>query len=143
MELKGNSSMTVQKKRLRVLIGKLGLDGHDRGAKIIARALRDAGMEVIYAGIRKTPQDITRIAVEEDVDVIGISLLSGAHETLLPELCRLLKENDAGDISIVAGGIIPKDDIPVLKQAGVKAVFGPGDTFMKIISYIESIGITE
>lgn len=143
MALKGDSIMSSQKKKLRVLIGKLGLDGHDRGAKIIARALRDAGMEVIYAGLRKTPQDITRIAVEEDVDIIGISLLSGAHETLMPKLCRLLKENDAADIAVVAGGIIPKDDIPVLKQAGVKAVFGPGDTVGKIISYIESIETTE
>ena len=135
--------MTAQKKKLRVLIGKLGLDGHDRGSKIIAKALRDAGMEVIYTGLRKTPQDITRIAIEEDVDIIGISLLSGAHETLLPELCQLLKENDAGDIAVVAGGIIPKDDIPVLKQAGVKAVFGPGDTTKKIIKYIKSIGTNE
>ncbi|MFH1974155.1 MAG: cobalamin B12-binding domain-containing protein [Pseudomonadota bacterium] len=135
--------MTVQKKKLRVLIGKLGLDGHDRGAKIIARALRDAGMEVIFTGLRKTPQDITRIAVEEDVDVIGISLLSGAHETLLPELCRLLKENDAGDIAVIVGGIIPKDDIPVLKQAGVKAVFGPGDTTKEIIKYVRSIETNE
>jgi len=118
--------MTAQKKKLRVLIGKLGLDGHDRGAKVIARALRDAGLEVVYTGLRKTPKEIARIAIEEDVDIIGISLLSGAHEVLLPELCRILKENDAGDISVVAGGIIPKDDIPVLKQAGVKAVFGPG-----------------
>jgi len=135
--------MSSQKKKLRVLIGKIGLDGHDRGAKIIARALRDAGMEVIYAGIRKTTQDITRIAVEENVDVIGISLLSGAHETLLPELCQLLKENDAGDIAVVAGGIIPKDDIPILKQAGVKAVFGPGATSKEIIKYIKSIGTNE
>ncbi|MBW1614572.1 MAG: methylmalonyl-CoA mutase [Deltaproteobacteria bacterium] len=109
--------MTAQKKKLRVLIGKLGLDGHDRGSKIIAK--------------------------EEDVDIIGISLLSGAHETLLPELCQLLKENDAGDIAVVAGGIIPKGDIPVLKQAGVKAVFGPGDTTKKIIKYIKSIGTNE
>jgi methylmalonyl-CoA mutase C-terminal domain/subunit len=143
MALKGDNIMSSEKKKLRVLISKLGLDGHDRGAKIIAKALRDAGMEVIFGGLRKTPQDIIRIAIEEDVDVIGISLLSGAHETLLPKLCQLLKENDAGDIAVVAGGIIPKDDIPILKQAGVKAVFGPGATSKEIIKYIKSIGINE
>lgn len=135
--------MSSEKKKLRVLISKLGLDGHDRGAKIIAKALRDAGMEVIFGGLRKTPQDITRIAIEEDVDVIGISLLSGAHETLLPELCQLLKENDARDIAVVAGGIIPRDDVPILKRAGVKAVFGPGATSKEIIKYIKSIGTNE
>jgi len=143
MALKGDNIMSSEKKKLRVLISKLGLDGHDRGAKIIAKALRDAGMEVIFGGLRKTPQDIIRIAIEEDVDVIGISLLSGAHETLLPELCQLLKENDAGDIAVVAGGIIPKNDIPILKQAGVKAVFGPGATSKEIIKYIKSIGTNE
>jgi len=141
MALKGDRNMITQKKKLKVLIGKLGLDGHDRGAKIIARALRDAGMEIVFTGLRKTPKDITRIAVEEDVDVIGISLLSGAHETLLLELCRLLEENDAGDIAVVAGGIIPKDDIPVLKQAGVKAIFGPGSTIREIVNYIKSLEI--
>jgi methylmalonyl-CoA mutase, C-terminal domain len=134
-----NSHMKV----LRILIGKLGLDGHDRGAKIIAKALRDAGMEVIYTGIKKTPKDITKIAIEEDVDVIGISLLSGAHEILLRELCELLKENDAEDIAVIAGGIIPKDDIPILEGAGVKAVFGPGTTIPEIIKYIKSIGATD
>jgi len=102
--------MSFQKKKIRGNHRQAGLDGHDRGAKIIAKILRDAGMEVIYTGLRKTPQDITRIAIEEDVDVIGISLLSGAHETLLPELCQLLKENDAGDIAVLAGGIIPRDE---------------------------------
>jgi len=143
MALKGDNIMSSEKKKLRVLISKLGLDGHDRGAKIIAKALRDAGMEVIFGGLRKTPQDITRIAIEEDVDVIGISLLSGAHETLLPELCQLLKENDARDIAVVAGGIIPRDDVPILKRAGVKAVFGPGATSKEIIKYIKSIGTNE
>jgi methylmalonyl-CoA mutase, C-terminal domain len=142
----GSDDMTShnnQIQKLRVLIGKLGLDGHDRGVKIIAKILRDAGVEVIFTGLRKTPQDIARIAIEEDVDIIGISLLSGAHETLLPKLCELLKENDAGDIAVVAGGIIPRDEIPVLKQAGVKAVFGPGATSEEIINCFMSIGKNE
>jgi len=124
---------------IRVLIGKLGLDGHDRGVKVVARSLRDAGMEVIYTGRRRTPDDITKIAIEEDVDVIGISVMSGAHEILLPELCRLLEENDAGDIKVIAGGIIPQDDIPVLHQAGVKAVFGPGADTGEIIKCVREL----
>ena len=131
--------MNKQKKTLRISIGKLGLDGHDRGSKIIAKALRDAGMEVIYTGLRKTSQDITNIAIEEDVDVIGISLLSGAHETLLPELCKLLVDNNAGDIHVIAGGIIPKADIPFLKRAGVREVFGPGTPTGDVIKYVHNI----
>ena len=130
--------MTAQK-IIRVLISKLGLDGHDRGAKLIARSLRDAGMEVIYTGRRRSPRDIARIAIEEDVDVVGISILSGAHDSLMPELCQLLKENNAGDIAVIAGGIIPKDDIPNLKQAGIKAVFGPGTTTEEIIKCIREL----
>jgi len=132
--------MNSQKKKVRIMISKLGLDGHDRGAKVIARSLRDAGMEVIYTGLKKTPKDIVKIAIEEDVDIIGISILSGGHEILLPELCQLLKENDANYIHVIAGGIIPKDDIPILKQAGVKAVFSPGTTIQEIIEYFHSIG---
>jgi methylmalonyl-CoA mutase C-terminal domain/subunit len=131
--------MVKQKKKVRVLIGKLGLDGHDRGAKIISRALRDAGMEVVYTGLKKTPKDIARIAIEEDVNLIGISILSGAHETLLPELCQLLKENEADDIKVIAGGIIPKDDVPPLKQLGVKAVFGPGTKTEEIVQFIKTV----
>jgi methylmalonyl-CoA mutase C-terminal domain/subunit len=131
--------MVKQKKKVRVLIGKLGLDGHDRGAKIISRALRDAGMEVVYTGLKKTPKDIARIAIEEDVNLIGISILSGAHETLLPELCQLLKENEADDIKVIAGGIIPKDDVPPLKQLGVEAVFGPGTKTEEIVQFIKTV----
>lgn len=131
--------MVKQKKKVRVLIGKLGLDGHDRGAKVISRALRDAGMEVVYTGLKKTPKDIARIAIEEDVNLIGISILSGAHETLLPELCQLLKENEADDIKVIAGGIIPKDDVPPLKQLGVEAVFGPGTKTEEIVQFIKTV----
>lgn len=131
--------MVKQKKKVRVLIAKLGLDGHDRGAKIISRALRDAGMEVVYTGLKKTPKDIARIAIEEDVNLIGVSILSGAHETLLPELCQLLKENEADDIKVIAGGIIPKDDVPPLKQLGVEAVFGPGTKTEEIVQFIKTV----
>ena len=131
--------MVKQKKKVRILIAKLGLDGHDRGAKIISRALRDAGMEVVYTGLKKTPKDIARIAIEEDVNLIGVSILSGAHETLLPELCQLLKENEADDIKVIAGGIIPKDDVPPLKQLGVEAVFGPGTKTEEIVQFIKTV----
>ena len=131
--------MGKQKKKVRILIAKIGLDGHDRGAKVISRALRDAGMEVIYTCLKKTPKDIARIAIEEDVDLIGISILSGAHETLLPELCQLLRENDAGDIKVIAGGIIPKNDIPPLKQLGVQAVFGPGTRTEEIVRFVQTL----
>src|SRR6059036_2208198 len=113
-------------KKIRVLIAKPGLDGHDRGAKVVARALRDAGMEVIYTGLRQTPEDIVEAAIQEDVDAIGLSSLSGAHMTLFPEVVRLLKKRKSGDIVVVGGGSIPEDDVPKLKRAGVKAVFGPG-----------------
>ncbi len=131
--------MARQKMKVRVLIAKIGLDGHDRGAKVISRALRDAGMEVIYTGLKKTPRDIARIAIEEDVDLIGISILSAAHETLLPELCQLLKESDGGDIKVIAGGIIPKNDIPPLKELGVQAVFGPGTKTEEIVQFIKTL----
>jgi len=135
--------MTVQKKIIRVLIGKLGLDGHDRGAKVIARSLREAGMEVVYTGRRKTPSDIAKIAVEEDVDVIGISLLSGGHESLIPELCRLLRENQAADIPVIVGGIIPIQDVPDLEKAGVQKVFGPGTKAGEIINCIRELSCKE
>ena len=122
---------------IRVLIAKPGLDGHDRGAKVIARALRDAGMEVIYTGLRQTPEQIVAAAVQEDVDAIGLSILSGAHNVLFPEIMRLLKEEDAQDIIVFAGGIIPDVDIPKLKEIGVKGIFLPGTPMQQIIDFIE------
>lgn len=123
-------------KKVRVLVAKIGLDGHDRGAKVIAYALRDAGMEVIYTGIRQKPERIVSVAVQEDVDVIGISTLTGAHKTLLPEMMRLLREAGAEDILVIAGGIIPKKDIDGLKKQGIKAVFGPGSAIREIVEFI-------
>ncbi len=111
---------------LRVLVAKPGLDGHDRGAKIIARALRDAGMEVIYTGIRQTPEMIVEVALQEDVDVIGLSILSGAHMELFPQIIDGLQANDMGDVPVIAGGIIPESDRPMLEDIGVSAIFGPG-----------------
>ncbi len=113
-------------KKIRVLIAKPGLDGHDRGAKIIARALRDAGMEVIYTGLRQTPEQIVAAAIQEDVDAIGLSILSGAHNVLFPEIMRLLKEEGAEDIIVVAGGIFPEQDIEKLKAMGIREIFLPG-----------------
>ncbi|WP_312700132.1 cobalamin B12-binding domain-containing protein [Sedimentibacter sp.] len=124
-------------KPIRVLIAKPGLDGHDRGAKLIARALRDAGMEVIYTGLRQTPEQIVAAAVQEDVDVIGMSLLSGAHNYLFPRVVELLKEQEADDILIVGGGVIPDDDIPVLKEAGIAEIFTPGTTTTQMIEFIK------
>jgi methylmalonyl-CoA mutase C-terminal domain/subunit len=113
-------------RKIRVLIAKPGLDGHDRGAKVIARALRDAGMEVIYTGLRQTPEQIVSAAVQEDVDAIGLSILSGAHNVLFPEIMRLLKEEEAEEIVVFAGGIIPEQDIPRLKGMGIREIFLPG-----------------
>jgi methylmalonyl-CoA mutase C-terminal domain/subunit len=113
-------------KKIRVLIAKPGLDGHDRGAKVVARALRDAGMEVIYTGIRQTPEMIIQAALQEDVDVIGLSCLSGAHLELFADVMAGLKEKKMANVTVVAGGIIPEDDIPALKKMGIKTVFGPG-----------------
>jgi methylmalonyl-CoA mutase, C-terminal domain len=123
-------------RKIRVLIAKPGLDGHDRGAKIIARALRDAGMEVIYTGLRQTPEQIVSAAVQEDVDAIGLSILSGAHNVLFPEIMRLLKEEGAQDIVVVAGGIIPEQDIPKLKQMGIREIFLPGTTTATAVNAI-------
>jgi methylmalonyl-CoA mutase, C-terminal domain len=116
----------VSNRKIRVLIAKPGLDGHDRGAKVIARALRDSGMEVIYTGLRQTPEQIVSAAVQEDVDAIGLSILSGAHNVLFPEIMRLLKEEGAEDIVVFAGGIIPEQDIPKLKALGIRDIFLPG-----------------
>jgi len=116
----------MTERKIRVLIAKPGLDGHDRGAKVIARALRDAGMEVIYTGLRQTPDQIVAAAVQEDVDAIGLSILSGAHNVLFPEIMRLLKEQDAQEIIVFAGGIIPEQDIAKLKALGIREIFLPG-----------------
>ena len=121
---------------IRVLVAKPGLDGHDRGAKIIARALRDAGMEVVYTGIRQTPQMIVEAALQEDVDVIGLSILSGAHNELFPQIFQGLKDNQMDDVIVVAGGIIPEDDRPALEEMGVKWIFGPGTTTSEIVEFI-------
>jgi methylmalonyl-CoA mutase C-terminal domain/subunit len=121
---------------LRILIAKPGLDGHDRGAKVIARALRDAGMEVIYTGLRQTPEMIAAAAVQEDVDAVGLSILSGAHNTLLPRVVALLRDYGLGDVPVFAGGIIPEEDIPALKAAGIAAVFGPGAPLSEIVQFI-------
>ncbi len=125
-----------QQKRIRVLVAKPGLDGHDRGAKIIARALRDAGMEVIYTGIRQTPEAIVSAAVQEDVDVVGLSILSGAHLELFPIVIESLKEAGKADTLVIAGGIIPEDDMPIVKQMGVAEVFGPGTYTTEIVDCI-------
>jgi methylmalonyl-CoA mutase C-terminal domain/subunit len=122
---------------IRVLIAKPGLDGHDRGAKIIARALRDAGMEVIYSGLRQTPAQIAAAAVQEDVDVVGLSILSGAHNVLFPEILRELKERGGEDILVLAGGIIPDKDIPNLKALGVREIFLPGTPTQTLVDYIQ------
>jgi methylmalonyl-CoA mutase, C-terminal domain len=126
----------MPEKRIRVLIAKPGLDGHDRGAKVIARALRDAGMEVIYTGLRQTPEMIASAAVQEDVDVIGLSILSGAHNTLCPRLMALLREKGMHEVTVVIGGIIPDADIPALKQAGIAQVFLPGTPTQTIVDFI-------
>jgi len=123
-------------RKIRVLIAKPGLDSHDRGAKIVARALRDAGMEVIYTGLRQTPEQIVETALQEDVDVIGLSILSGAHKALFPKIMELLKERGLTDILVFAGGIIPEEDIPEIKKLGIKEIFGPGTSTEKIIECV-------
>jgi len=125
-------------RKLRVVIAKPGLDGHDRGAKVIARALRDAGMEVIYTGLRQTPEQITAAALQEDADVIGLSILSGAHNHIAPQLMKLLKDKGLDDVLVVIGGIIPDVDIPKLKEIGVKGIFLPGTPMQEIIDFINS-----
>ncbi|HLG70775.1 MAG TPA: cobalamin B12-binding domain-containing protein [Chloroflexota bacterium] len=128
----------MTEKRIRVLVAKPGLDGHDRGAKVVAMALRDAGMEVIYTGIKQTPEQIVRAAIQEDVDVVGLSCLSGAHNTLFPKVVKLLKEQGADDVLVTGGGIIPDEDIPYLKEQGVDRVFGPGTSTRDIVEYIQT-----
>ena len=125
-----------KERRIRVIVAKPGLDGHDRGAKVVARALRDAGMEVIYTGLRQTPEQIVEAALQEDVDVIGLSILSGAHNYLVPRVVELLRKAGASDVLVTVGGIIPEEDLKALEDLGVKGVFGPGTTTDAIVSYI-------
>ena len=129
--------MSSTEGKIRVLIAKPGLDGHDRGAKVIARAFRDAGMEVIYTGLRQTPEQIVTAAIQEDVDVIGISILSGAHLYIFPRIMELLKEKGATDILVIGGGIIPEGDMPKLKQVGIAEIFTPGTPTSKAIEFVK------
>ena len=131
----------ASKGKIRVLIAKPGLDGHDRGAKVIARALRDSGMEVIYTGLRQTPEDIVEAAIQEDVHFIGLSILSGAHTHIFPRVIDLLKAKDAEDIKIIAGGIIPDEEISKWNEMGIEAIFGPGSSTKDIIKYIDGKNI--
>jgi methylmalonyl-CoA mutase C-terminal domain/subunit len=129
----------MSQEKVRVLVAKPGLDGHDRGAKVVARALRDAGMEVVYTGIRQTPEMIVEVALQEDVDVIGLSSLSGAHMELFSEVMERLKQRGMGNVMVVAGGVIPEDDIPSLQQIGIKAIFGPGTRTTEIVDSIQRL----
>lgn len=129
------------KKTYRILIAKPGLDGHDRGAKVIARALRDAGMEVIYLGLRQTPEMIAEAALQEDVDAVGLSILSGAHMTLLPRIIDLLRQNGLDDVMVFAGGIIPDEDVPALNEIGIQGIFGPGTKTEEVVAFVhEQLG---
>ena len=125
-------------RKLRLLVGKVGLDGHDRGAKIIARALRDAGIEVIYTGLHQTPEQVVSTAIQEDVDGIAVSILSGAHNYLFPRLIELLEEGGAGDVKVFGGGIVPEEDIPGLKEAGVLEIFTPGTSTEHVVSWVKT-----
>ena len=127
-----------ESRKIRVIIAKPGLDGHDRGAKVIARALRDAGMEVVYTGLRQTPEQIVAAALQEDADVIGLSILSGAHNHICPRLMQLLKEKGLDDVLVVVGGIVPDSDVPMLNEIGVRGVFQPGTPMQTISEFIES-----
>jgi len=129
--------MSTKDRKIRVLIAKPGLDSHDRGAKIVARALRDAGMEVIYTGLRQTPEQIAETALQEDVDVIGLSILSGAHPTLFPKIMQLLKKKRMTGVMVFAGGIIPQEDVPALKRIGIREVFGPGTPTSTLVEYLK------
>jgi len=128
----------MSERKIRVLVAKPGLDGHDRGAKVVARALRDAGMEVVYTGIRQTPEMIVEAALQEDVDVVGLSILSGAHMTLCPRTAELLARHGMDDVVMLVGGIIPDDDVPALKAAGIRGVFGPGTNTQDIVTFIRN-----
>lgn len=125
-----------EERKIRVIVAKPGLDGHDRGAKVVARALRDAGMEVIYTGLRQTPEQVVEAALQEDVDVVGLSVLSGAHTYLVPRIVELLKEAGAADVLVTVGGIIPEEDHEMLEKVGVRGIFGPGTPTMEIVEFI-------
>jgi methylmalonyl-CoA mutase C-terminal domain/subunit len=125
-----------EERKIRVIVAKPGLDGHDRGAKVVARALRDAGMEVIYTGLRQTPEQIVEAAVQEDVDVVGLSILSGAHTYLVPRIIELLEQAGAADVIVTIGGIIPEDDVKTLEEVGVTGIFGPGTPTGEIVDFI-------
>ena len=127
----------MEPRKIRVLVAKPGLDGHDRGAKVVARALRDAGMEVIYTGLRQTPEMIVEAALQEDVDVIGLSILSGAHNVLVPRVLSLLKAREAGDVMVLVGGIIPREDADQLREKGVAGIFGPGTSTGDVVEFIQ------
>ena len=134
----------MQSKRIRVLLAKPGLDGHDRGIKVIAQGLRDAGMEVIYLGLRLTPEQIAQAAIQEDVDVVGLSCLSGAHMALFPRVVHLIREKGAKDVLVIGGGIIPKKDVSKLREAGITRIFGPGTPLSEIIGFIKiNLGVKE
>jgi methylmalonyl-CoA mutase C-terminal domain/subunit len=133
----------MAERRIRVLVAKPGLDGHDRGAKVVARALRDAGMEVIYTGLRQTPEMVVEAALQEDVDIIGLSILSGAHMALAPRVLELLEDNDMSGVPVFLGGIIPNDDIPTLKEMGIMEVFGPGTSTDTIVARIREVVLGE
>ncbi len=126
----------MERGKIRVLVAKPGLDGHDRGAKVIARALRDAGMEVIYTGLRQTPEMIAEAALQEDVEVVGLSILSGAHLSLVPRTCELLRQHGLADVLVCVGGVIPEDDVAALKEVGVAGVFGPGTSTADVAAFI-------
>ena len=134
---KGKDDMKDSPKRIRILVAKPGLDGHDRGARVIARAFRDAGFEVVYTGLHQTPEQIVAAAVQEDVDLIGLSVLSGAHMTLFKRVLELLKENKADDVTVIGGGIIPEEDVPKLKKLGIKEIFLPGASLDVIVSWVK------
>lgn len=138
LQHKNISLNTALKRPVRVLVAKVGLDGHDRGAKVIATALRDAGMEVIYTGLRQTPEMVVNAALQEDVDAIGVSILSGAHMTVFPKIMKLLKEKGMNDVLLTGGGIIPEDDMQTLNEAGVGKLFAPGATMAEISEYIKA-----
>src|SRR3954470_10413714 len=131
-------SRAMADRPLKVLIAKPGLDGHDRGAKVLARGLRDEGFEVVYTGLRQTPEMVATAALQEDVDVVGLSILSGAHLTLVPRITKLLRDQGMDDVLVTAGGIIPDDDVPALKEAGVAKVFGPGTTIGEVAAYLRT-----
>ncbi len=133
-----NEGHVGEERKLRLLVGKVGLDGHDRGAKIIARALRDAGFEVIYTGLHQTPEMVVATAIQEDVDAVSLSILSGAHNYLFPRVIELLRERGAEDIAVFGGGIVPDDDIVTLKQSGVKEIFTPGATTESVIAWVRA-----